>query len=96
MAPDYAKPRHAVSAVAGPAEVFVLLEGVIDLDGERRRLMKELARLQGVQESSRRKLANLDFLERAKPEVVEAERAKLAQMEQTRAKVEAALHALED
>ena len=95
MAPDYEKPRHAASAVAGPAEVFVLLEGVIDLDFERARLLKELGRLEGAQESSRKKLANLDFLERAKPEVVAAEREKLGQLEGQRAKVETALKALE-
>ncbi|MFH1144565.1 MAG: valine--tRNA ligase [Candidatus Eisenbacteria bacterium] len=96
MAPDCEKPRHAAAGVAGPAEIFVLLEGVIDLEVERTRLVKELKRLEGLQESSRKKLGNMDFLERARAEIVTAEREKLQQFEQMRTKVEHALKALED
>jgi valyl-tRNA synthetase len=96
VAPGYEKPHHAASAVAAGAEVFVLLEGVIDLDAERARLTRELERVRAAQESSRRKLVNQDFLERAKPEVVERETQKLKEMDETRAKIERALAALED
>jgi len=96
MAAECEKPRHAAAGVAGPAEIFVHLEGVIDLEVERARLLKELGRLENAQESSHRKLNNLDFLERAKPEVVAAERDKLQQWESMRQKVEHALKALED
>ncbi len=96
IAADYVKPRHAASAVAGVAEIFLSLEGVIDLAAERARLLRELERITGAQESSQRRLANHDFLERAKPEVVELERQKVEQLEVTRAKVERALAALED
>jgi valyl-tRNA synthetase len=96
VAADCQKPPHAASGVAGSAEVFVLLEGVIDLAAERARLSKDLKKVEAAQESSRRKLANEDFLERAKPEVVEREREKLEQREATRAKIEHALSALED
>jgi valyl-tRNA synthetase len=94
--PEYKKPRHAASAVVGGMEIFVLLEGVIDLDAERKRLQKELTKVEGLLERSRKKLANQDFLERAKPEVVEKEREKQAQLEDTRAKVDRTLAALED
>jgi len=96
IAADYAKPRHAAAAMAGEVEVFVLLEGVIDLDAERARLDKELKKVATGQESSRKKLANEDFLQRAKPEVVAREREKLAALEATRTKIERALEALED
>jgi valyl-tRNA synthetase len=94
--PGYAKPRHAASAMAGGTEIFVLLEGVIDLGAERARLTRELERVIGAQESSQRKLANEDFLRRAKPEVVERETQKLKELEEARAKIERALTALED
>ncbi len=96
IAPDYRKPRHAASAVVADTEIFVLLEGVIDLDGERTRLRRELVKIEEALDRTRRKLANQDFLERAKPEVVEQERAKLDQHEAVRAKIETALAALED
>jgi len=93
---QYAKPHHAAAAVAGGAEIFVLLEGVIDLEVERARLGRELERVIGAQEGSQRRLANRDFLERAKPEVVERETQKLQELAETRAKIERALAALED
>ncbi len=96
IAADYAKPSHAASAVVGEAEIFVLLEGVIDLAAERKRLRKELGKIGDGLERSRKKLSNQDFLERAKPEVVERERGKLAQYEDARAKIDNALTALED
>jgi valyl-tRNA synthetase len=96
IAPDYTKPTHAVAGVAGSAEVFVLLEGVLDLAAERDRLAKEMKRIEGLLESSRKKLSNEDFMERAKPEVVALERGKLEQLQATRSKLERALQALED
>ena len=94
--PAYEKPHHSASGVAGEAEIFVSLEGVIDLDAERARLRKELAKVEKALEGSRKKLANQDFLERAKPEVVELERQKQQQWEATRGKIDRALVALED
>ncbi|MBM3317822.1 MAG: valine--tRNA ligase [Candidatus Eisenbacteria bacterium] len=96
ISPEYRKPAHAVSGVAGAAEVFVLLEGVLDLDAERGRLMKELRRVEGLLEGSRKRLVNEDFLQRARPGVVEQERGKLEQLEAARARIERALQALEE
>ncbi len=93
---NYTKPQHAASAVAGGAEIHVLLEGVIDLEAERQRLRKDLAKIEGALARSRRKLDNQDFLERAKPEVVDQERQRQKQREETRNKVDRALTALED
>ena len=90
------KPHHAASAVAGGAEIFVLLEGVIDLEVERTRLARELERVIAAQDSTQRRLTNRDFLERAKPEVVERETQKVQELGETRAKIERAIAALED
>jgi len=96
ISPTYTKPRHSAAGVAGSAELFVQLEGVIDLEAERARLARELQKVAAAQKSSQRKLANEDFLNRAKPEVVAREREKLAQLQETRGKIEQALAALED
>jgi valyl-tRNA synthetase len=93
---DYVKPHHSASGVAGASEIHVSLEGVIDLDAERSRLRKDLTKVEKALEGSRKKLANQDFLERAKPEVVDLEREKLEQWEATRAKIDRALAVLED
>jgi valyl-tRNA synthetase len=82
------KPKLSASAVIGTLEVYVPLEGVIDLDKERSRLSKELSRLQGLIAGIKTKLDNPNFLERAPEEVVERERAKLDEMSQSLEKIE--------
>jgi valyl-tRNA synthetase len=72
-----AKPKFASSAVVNGSEIFVPLEGLIDLGAERGRLEKEIARLQQAIESISRKLGTASFVERAPKEVVEREREKL-------------------
>ncbi len=67
---------HAV--LGNGTELFLPLEGVIDLDRERERLEKEIQRLQGQLAGSRKKLQNTDFVEKAPDEVVQRERDKAA------------------
>jgi len=55
-------------------EVYVPLEGVVDFDRELGRMEKEVANLRQVLAGIDAKFANPSFAERARPEVVEAER----------------------
>jgi valyl-tRNA synthetase len=96
LGPEVAKPRHAASAVVGTSEVFVHLEGLIDIEIERTRLTREMERTAKAVISGRKKLENQDFLEKAKPDVVEKERGKLTHLEQALVKLERALQVLED
>lgn len=57
-------------------EVFLPLEGVIDVARERERLSKELARVRSALEGARARLANSGFVAKAPPEVVARERDK--------------------
>lgn len=57
-------------------EVFVSLEGVVDLDEERARLKGEIERSKKQLAAAHGKLANANFVERAPAEVVDKERAK--------------------
>ena len=66
------------------------LAGVIDLDEERRRLDKELAKAVAEIERFDQKLANPRFLERAPAEVVDEQRSRRAEAEQTRQRLAAA------
>ena len=77
------KPKLASSAVVNGSEIFVPLEGLIDLGAERVRIEKEIARLQQAIDSAERKLATSSFVERAPKEVVEKEREKLASFKTT-------------
>jgi valyl-tRNA synthetase len=66
----------AHSVLTNGAELFLPLEGVIDLNRERERLSQEIGRLQGQLRASEGKLSNEQFVQRAPGEVVEKEREK--------------------
>jgi valyl-tRNA synthetase len=65
---------HAV--MKDGTELFMPLEGVIDLDQERDRLTKEIQRLRGQLKGIQAKLGNQSFVEKAPAEVVDREREK--------------------
>jgi valyl-tRNA synthetase len=79
-----------VQVVVDEATFVVPLAGVIDLDQERQRLDKELAKADAEIRRFDQKLANPNFLDRAPAEVVEEQRVKRAEAEQIRQKLEAA------
>ena len=70
------KPKASASAIVKTAEIYVPLEGLIDLDVERQRLQKEITRLEGSLAGIEKKLSNQKFVNGAPAEVVERERAK--------------------
>ncbi len=70
------KPKLASSAVVDGVELFVPLEGLIDLDAERKRLEKEIQRIGQVLDGITKKLGNPQFTERAPKDVVAKEREK--------------------
>jgi valyl-tRNA synthetase len=94
IAASLPKPGACASAVAAGCEIYLPLAGVIDLAAEKERLARELERVDGLLTVARKKLANQDFLTKAKPEVVERERAKMEELGAVREKVERALAAI--
>jgi len=70
------EPPAAAPAVVGELQLFVPLEGLVDLDAERVRLDKDIARIASEKEKSETKLAK--FGPGVPPAVVEQERARLA------------------
>ena len=83
--------RGALQVVVDEATFVLPLAGVIDLEQERHRLARELARAEAELERFDHKLANPKFLDRAPAEVVEEQRSRRAEAEQTRAKLQSAL-----
>ena len=73
-----ALPEGSAQALVDEATVVLPLAGVIDLEAERARLLRERAKAEGEAEKVRRKLENAEFVARAKPEVVEENRERLA------------------
>jgi valyl-tRNA synthetase len=80
------------TTVAGEVEVTLLLDATgSGSEAERAKLNKELAKLSADRAFFSRKLANPEFVARAKPEAVEKDRARLAEVEAAVARVESAL-----
>ena len=71
-----ARPKHALSAVVGNVEVFLPLEGVVDIELEAKRLRREIDRMSSLLEGCEKKLSNDDFLTKAPKEVLEGVRKK--------------------
>jgi valyl-tRNA synthetase len=85
------RPRNSALGVVGDIEVYVALEGVVDLGAERQRLEKEIKRADEAIAFGRAKLARPEFAERAPAEIVDKEREKVAQQEALREKLVASL-----
>jgi valyl-tRNA synthetase len=83
--------KSAIQVVAGGATLSLDLAGAVDLAKERARLAKEADGIAGEIEKIGRKLGNEQFLAKAKPEVVEEQRDRLAAEEAALARVRAAL-----
>ena len=77
----------AATALVGEMQVLVPMAGLIDKDAELARLDKEIQRLQGEVQRVGGKLANEGFVAKAPAEVLDKERAKLAEAEQALAKL---------
>ncbi|PZQ44590.1 MAG: valine--tRNA ligase, partial [Ectopseudomonas oleovorans] len=77
----------SATTLVGEMEVLVPMAGLIDKDAELARLDKEVARLEGEVKRVGGKLANEGFVAKAPAEVLEKERAKLAEAEQALAKM---------
>jgi valyl-tRNA synthetase len=73
---DAPVPHKAVTGVIKGAEIFMPMEGLVDIDAEIERLKKECANLEKEIDRVSKKLGNEGFLSRAPQEVVEKERNK--------------------
>ncbi|MFC5344506.1 valine--tRNA ligase [Brevundimonas staleyi] len=91
-----AAPAGAVTFVSGGSAAALSLAGIIDLTAERARLTKEIAAFDSDIGHVMKKLGNPNFVERAAPAVIDEQRAKLAEAEAGKARLEAALARLAD
>ena len=88
-------PSPAGTGVAGTTEVFLLMAGLVDLDKERDRLQKELAKVEGFIKSGRAKLSNEKFTSRAPEDVIARQREMLSDNEAQADALRKRLNALE-
>lgn len=91
---NLAKPKASASSVVKGADIFVPLEGLIDLSIERNRLEKEIARLEGSLAGVNKKLSNEKFVSNAPANVIENEKTKKADWESSLEKLKSILEDL--
>jgi valyl-tRNA synthetase len=74
------KPEASATAVLGKNQIHVLLKGLLDFSEERRRLRKEIKKIEKDMELSSEKLSKKEFMEKAPPEIVDEVREKVKSM----------------
>lgn len=90
---DTVKPDDAAVAVTGDLEIYI--HGMIDKQAEQGRLLKQQEELLNNMKKTESKLGNEKFVTRAKPEIVQRERDRLAELQEQLATVEKNLADLE-
>lgn len=71
---DGDKPAKAVAQVIPGVEIFLPVEGLIDVSKETERIRKEIGKISKDLERTEKKLSNPDFLSRAPEEIIQKER----------------------
>jgi valyl-tRNA synthetase len=89
------KPKASASAVVVDTEIYIPLEGIIDLEIEHQRIQKEIQRLENSINAVEKKLSNDKFVNNAPVEIVEKERAKQKDWKQNLEKLKEILSNLE-
>ena len=86
-----AVPKGAVQTVLGEATFALPLADVIDVDAEKARLTKDIGKVEGEIKKISGKLGNQGFLDKAPEAVIEENKARLAEEEARRDKLQSAL-----
>jgi valyl-tRNA synthetase len=82
FAKNIARPKNSALIVSSGFEIFVPLEGLIDIDKEKKRLSKEIENAQAEIARTASKLENQNFIKRAPAQEVEKIKARLNEAKQ--------------
>jgi valyl-tRNA synthetase len=74
MSAGIKKPNHSAAAVFKDLEIFLPLEGIIDIEKEKLRLSQKVEEITGIIGGIDKKLKNKNFTEKAPKEVIENEK----------------------
>lgn len=88
------KPTSSATAVNKDFEIYIPVEGLIDVEQERKRLEKEIDRLKNLLVGVERKLSNEDFLKKAPSSIVQKEKTKKQDYEKVIERLEKNLEGL--
>jgi len=86
--------KGTAGALSELGELFLPLEGLVDLEAERTRLKKELAKIEAEIDKVQSKLNNPDFVQKVPPSVLEEQKKRLADWQAKQQQVKSALDSL--
>ncbi|MDD2766639.1 MAG: valine--tRNA ligase [Candidatus Moranbacteria bacterium] len=86
--------KNTILVQSGPLQIFLHLDGIIDITKERGRFEKEKSEKERYASSIEAKLNNQNFVSHAKPEIVEIERTKLDAVQKELVEIEQHLASL--
>ncbi len=87
-------PQRSVSQVIAGAEIFIPVEGVVDVDKEAERISKDLEKVAKEMDRSANKLNNPKFMNKAPKEIIEKEKNKFEELKYQKEKLENVLSML--
>ena len=79
--PEFDAPQGTPASVTQIGEIYMPLDGLIDMDAEKKRLDKEIDKVSQEVTRAGKKLSNEKFVANAKPEVVQKEKDRLSEWE---------------
>ena len=92
--PNFAPKKGTPSALSDLGELFLPLEGLVDIAAEKARLKKELAKIEAEIAKVQSKLNNPDFVQKVPATVLEEHRKRLADLLAKQHQVKSALDSL--
>ncbi|AFY50805.1 valyl-tRNA synthetase [Nostoc sp. PCC 7524] len=81
LKPPAKEPEKAIAGVIGTVQVVIPLDGVVDIEAMRAKLEKSLSKVEAEAQSLKGRLSNTNFVDKARPDVVQAARDALAEAE---------------
>lgn len=90
------KPEKCVAQVIPGVEVFLPVEGLIDIEKETQRVQKDISKVAKDLMQTEKKLSNSNFLERAPEDVINKEKEKLEEFSTQKEKLEEVLSKLSE
>ena len=91
---DIEKPEQSATAVSAGMELYIPLQGLVDLEEEKNRMEKRISEIERLLKAIEGKLSNENFLERAPESVVEKERSNLKKLNEELEKITVNLEVL--
>jgi valyl-tRNA synthetase len=94
LADDDAEPANSASVVAGNITLYLPLDGMLDIEAECKRLTTKQEDLNGQLARTEKMLGNENFISKARPDVVQRERDRLAELQAELSQIEERLASL--